>query len=204
MRPLIALVLLALPLTASAQAGTISPGMSRVQVVAALGEPVNTRSASEFTYLFYRNDCGKSCGMNDLVVLRRDSVVDAIFRSPSRHYTGTSSSPAPLPRTAARKGVRAKPAATTIAMPAKPATTAPAAAPAKPAEPLPVTKDAPAPAKPDTQPAATPRPATAPAPATPTMKPGAATDTRPWIPVNEPPVRPAPASTPSSTKPPAP
>ena len=31
--------------------------------------------------------------MNDLVMLRSDSVVDAIFRSPSRHYTGTSSSP---------------------------------------------------------------------------------------------------------------
>ena len=31
--------------------------------------------------------------MTDLVVLRRDSVVDAIFRSNTRHYTGTSSSP---------------------------------------------------------------------------------------------------------------
>ena len=34
--------------------------------------------------------------MNDLVILKNDSVVDAIFRSPARHYTGTSSSPAPV------------------------------------------------------------------------------------------------------------
>jgi len=34
--------------------------------------------------------------MNDLVILRNDSVVDAIFRSPARHYTGKSSSPAPV------------------------------------------------------------------------------------------------------------
>ena len=76
--------------------GTISPGMSRAKVVAALGAPTTERTVSEFRYLFYRNSCGKACGMNDLVILRNDAVVDAIFRSPSRHYTGTSSSPAPI------------------------------------------------------------------------------------------------------------
>ena len=75
---------------------TISPGMSRAKVVAALGAPTTERTVSEFRYLFYQNSCGKACGMNDLVVLRNDAVVDAIFRSPSRHYTGTSSSPAPI------------------------------------------------------------------------------------------------------------
>jgi hypothetical protein len=77
-------------------AGTISPGMSRAQVVAALGAPTTERSVAEFRYLFYRNACGARCGMNDLVILRRDAVVDAIFRSPDRRYTGTSSSPAPV------------------------------------------------------------------------------------------------------------
>ena len=72
---------------------SVSPGMSRAKVVAALGTPSTERTVGEFKYLFYSNACGKRCGMNDLVILRRDSVVDAIFRSSTRHYTGTSSSP---------------------------------------------------------------------------------------------------------------
>jgi len=76
--------------------GTISPGMSRAKVVAALGAPSTERTVGEFRYLFYSNACGKRCGMNDLVVLKDDKVVDAIFRSSARHYTGTSSSPAPI------------------------------------------------------------------------------------------------------------
>ena len=76
--------------------GTISPGMSRAKVVAALGAPTTERTVGEFRYLFYTNACGKRCGMNDLVVLKDDSVVDAIFRSSTRRYTGTSSSPAPI------------------------------------------------------------------------------------------------------------
>ena len=77
-------------------AGTVSPGMTRARVVAALGTPHTERVVGEYRYLFYRNACGKECGMNDLVVLRNDSVVDAIFRSRARRYTGTSSSPAPI------------------------------------------------------------------------------------------------------------
>jgi hypothetical protein len=103
MRHLLALVaLVALPATVRAQSASIAPGMSRAQVVAAFGEPVTARTASEFTYMFYRNDCGKACGMNDLVILRSDSVVDAVLRSPSRRYTGTSSSPTALSRGEAR------------------------------------------------------------------------------------------------------
>jgi len=97
MRLLITLSLLAFATVASAQGGgTVAPGMSRAKVVAALGAPTTERTVSEFRYLFYQNTCGKACGMNDLVILKNDSVVDAIFRSPSRHYTGTSSSPAPV------------------------------------------------------------------------------------------------------------
>ncbi len=41
----------------------------------------------------YHNGCEKTCGMDDLVVLDSGKVVDAVFRSPARHYSGTSSSP---------------------------------------------------------------------------------------------------------------
>ncbi len=97
MRLFIVLSLLAHATVVSAQrAGTVAPGMSRAKVVAALGAPTTERTVSEFRYLFYQNSCGRACGMNDLVILKNDSVVDAIFRSPARHYTGTSSSPAPV------------------------------------------------------------------------------------------------------------
>jgi hypothetical protein len=128
----LALVLVTSPLSAQGGPKTIAPGMSRAKVIATLGEPATVRSAAEFTYLFYRNSCGKECGMNDLVVLRADSVVDAIFRSPSRHYSGKSSSPAPIsPKDAAR----AKPASTNSALDVKPA-----AKPAAPATPSTTTR----------------------------------------------------------------
>ena len=104
MRARLIAVLLAAPVALAAQAtGTISPNMNQKQVVAALGAPATVRTVGDHTYLFYVNHCGRACGMNDLVVLRSDSVVDAIFRSPSRHYTGKSSSPAPLSGTTARR-----------------------------------------------------------------------------------------------------
>lgn len=109
MRRSIVSALLFIPVVSFAQqsARTVSPGMTRNQVVAALGEPATARTASEYSYLFYANACGKACGMNDLVILRGDSVVDAIFRSPDRHYTGVSSSPAPvLPRTSAKPAAK--------------------------------------------------------------------------------------------------
>jgi hypothetical protein len=99
MRQSFALLLaITLPTALAAQSArnTVSPGMSRARVVAALGTPSTERTVGEFSYLFYTNACGKRCGMNDLVILRRDSVVDAIFRSPTRHYTGTSSSPSAI------------------------------------------------------------------------------------------------------------
>jgi len=104
----LALILVSVPLGAQSAAKVVSPGMSRAKVVAALGKPATERTVAEFTYLFYLNSCGKQCGMNDLVVLRGDSVVDAIFRSPTRKYTGTSSSPAPItPAQAARQSGKA-------------------------------------------------------------------------------------------------
>jgi hypothetical protein len=102
-----ALVFLPGVLHAQQSERTISPGMTRAEVIAALGAPSTQRTASEFTYMFYPNSCGRSCGMNDLVILKNDSVSDAIFRSPNRHYTGTSSSPEETPPTVAPRPARA-------------------------------------------------------------------------------------------------
>jgi hypothetical protein len=85
--------LLAAQKPAAAGVATVEPGMSRAQVVAAIGQPYSSRSRESFTYLLYKNGCVKACGMDDLVVLDNDKVVDAVFRSPARRYTGTSSSP---------------------------------------------------------------------------------------------------------------
>jgi hypothetical protein len=67
--------------------------MTRAQVIERLGKPATVRTYQGSTYLLYSNNCGKTCGMQDLVILDHDVVVDAVFRSPNRHYTGTSSSP---------------------------------------------------------------------------------------------------------------
>jgi hypothetical protein len=79
--------------SAAATPGTIDPGMSKAQVIERLGKPATVRDYQGTTYLLYPNACGKTCGMQDLVILDHDVVVDAVFRSPNRHYTGTSSSP---------------------------------------------------------------------------------------------------------------
>lgn len=92
-RWLLALVVAAGSAHAQTAAGTIDPGMTKAQVIEQLGKPATTRTFQGTTYLLYSNSCGKSCGMQDLVVLDNDAVVDAVFRSPNRHYTGTSSSP---------------------------------------------------------------------------------------------------------------
>ena len=86
---------------------TIDPGMTREQVVAKLGEPLSARSYDGHTYLLYRNGCEKKCGMNDLVVLDSGKVVDAVFRSQGRKYSGTSSSPRMISAVEARKGAGA-------------------------------------------------------------------------------------------------
>jgi hypothetical protein len=98
MRRLLALLALstaaaAAPAAAQDTTGTIDPGMSKAQVIARLGKPVSERSDGVYTFLYYKNGCEKTCGMQDLVVLENDAVTDAIFRSRTHHYTGVSSSP---------------------------------------------------------------------------------------------------------------
>lgn len=92
-RWLLALTFVAGSANAQAPSATVDPGMTQKQVIEQLGKPAAIRSFQGTTYLLYSNKCGKSCGMQDLVILDHDSVVDAIFRSPERHYSGTSSSP---------------------------------------------------------------------------------------------------------------
>jgi hypothetical protein len=92
-RLLLALSLVATTVQAQTGDATIDPGMTKAQVIEKLGKPATVRNYQGSTYLMYSNKCGKSCGMQDIVILDHDVVVDAVFRSPNRHYTGTSSSP---------------------------------------------------------------------------------------------------------------
>jgi hypothetical protein len=146
MRRSIVSALLFIPVVSFAQQSaaphTVAPGMTRRQVVAALGEPATARTASEYSYLFYPNACGRACGMNDLVILRGDSVVDAIFRSPERHYTGVSSSPEQI---APRTSTKAKRKSLAPAPKIKPPKEANDARPSIPVNPTPMK---PAPTKP--------------------------------------------------------
>jgi hypothetical protein len=93
LRWILALSFVAATAHAQTGAGTIDPGMTRAQVIERLGKPATVRTYQGSTYLMYSNKCGKKCGMQDLVILEHDSVVDAVFRSPDRHFSGTSSSP---------------------------------------------------------------------------------------------------------------
>ena len=93
----------ALPLSAQV---VIDPGMPKAQVVARLGAPAVERSTGDATFLFFKNECHRTCGMNDIVVLDKGVVVDAIFRSAKRRYSGTSSSPRMIP---AAEAIRARP-----------------------------------------------------------------------------------------------
>ena len=93
--------------TASAQtpatAAAIDSGMTKAQVVERLGAPGIERTRGNFTYLFYSNGLERQVGMNDLVVLLEDRVIDAIFRSPRRSYSGRSTSPRAIPPQEAAK-----------------------------------------------------------------------------------------------------
>jgi outer membrane protein assembly factor BamE (lipoprotein component of BamABCDE complex) len=93
---LVVLLLVAAAGSASAQS-SIDPGMTKDQVVAKLGKPASEHTTGTSTYLYYANGQEKKVGMSDMVVFEDGKVVDAVFRSPSRKYSGKSSSPAPIP-----------------------------------------------------------------------------------------------------------
>ncbi len=78
-------VLLAVP----AAAQTVRAGMTESQVRSTLGAPAATRRAPDgWSYLFYLNGCAVRCGSDDVVFLREDRVVTAVFRTPRRRFAG--------------------------------------------------------------------------------------------------------------------
>lgn len=77
----------------SPDTGTIAPGMAENDVVTLWGPPSAVRHAGSFTYLHYPNGCERSCGMDDIVILQDNQVVDAILRWSGHGYSGQSSSP---------------------------------------------------------------------------------------------------------------
>ena len=79
---------------AQEQVATISPGMSVAEVEASWGKAGVTRTDGDQTFLFYKNDCLRTCGTFDVVILEGGKVVDAIVRASYHRYDGTSSSPA--------------------------------------------------------------------------------------------------------------
>ncbi len=97
----IALLVVAVAGSARAQGASIDPGMSREQVIARLGKPISEHTSGDHLYLYYSNGDEKRYGMHDLVALENGKVVDAVFRSSTRKFSGKSSSPAPVPVEAA-------------------------------------------------------------------------------------------------------
>jgi hypothetical protein len=90
-----------------AVAQSIDPGMTKGQVIERLGQPAAERSSGAYTYLFYQNGRERTAGMSDLIILQNDAVVNAIFRSPARSYTGSSTSPdGVIPVNSAQSGER--------------------------------------------------------------------------------------------------
>jgi hypothetical protein len=77
----------------SPDTGTVAPGMSERDVYALWGAPLAVRRSGEYTYLFFRNACERTCGTMDLVTLQNGQVVDAIVRWEGHGYSGQSSSP---------------------------------------------------------------------------------------------------------------
>ena len=133
---LFALLTIAAAGSAYAQA-SIDPGMTKEQVIARLGKPASEHSSGSATFLYYRNGQEKKMGMSDMVALDSGKVVDAVFRSSARRYTGRSSSPAPVSAEAAiAKGNGGRAPVKKAAPPVKkPATAAKPPAPAKAAPP---------------------------------------------------------------------
>ncbi len=83
----------AAPAPAPVTDNAVKPGMTEAEVVARWGNPIATRTANDWTYLFYRNGEERSWGYYDVVMLQRGQVMDAIVRSPDHPYAGESSSP---------------------------------------------------------------------------------------------------------------
>jgi hypothetical protein len=71
----------------------IKPGMTEADVRASWGDPITSRKAGSMLYMYYTNDCMRSCGTYDVVFLENGQVVDAVVRDSHRGYDGVASSP---------------------------------------------------------------------------------------------------------------
>jgi SmpA / OmlA family len=78
---------------AAQEVKSIKPGMTDAEVRATWGEPLTARKAGNMTYLYYNNDCLRTCGTYDVVFLENGQVVDAVVRDSHRGYDGVASSP---------------------------------------------------------------------------------------------------------------
>lgn len=109
-----------------AAAQSIDPGMTKSQVIERLGAPAAERTSGAYTYLFYQNGREYTVGMSDLVILQNNAVVDAIFRSAARQYSGRSSSPeGVMPANSAASGERLAMPVSNNAQPVMPAPASP-------------------------------------------------------------------------------
>ncbi len=57
----------ALAAAAQTKDNVIDPGMSKTQVIEHLGQPQSLKTSDTTLYMYYRNGCEKTCGMNDVV-----------------------------------------------------------------------------------------------------------------------------------------
>jgi hypothetical protein len=119
-----------------AAAQSIDPGMTKSQVIERLGAPAAERSSGAYTYLFFQNGRERTVGMSDLVILQNGAVVDAIFRSAERQYSGRSSSPeGVMPANSAASGERLAMPVSNTAQPVMPAPASPPPPPDTPRSP---------------------------------------------------------------------
>ena len=88
MRPTILVIAILLGAPLGAQNASISPGMTRQQVIDVLGRPASERHFGAHDYLLFDAGCARKCG-DDLVILDHDAVVDAVIRSAGHTYTGS-------------------------------------------------------------------------------------------------------------------
>jgi len=79
---------------ATTDSGIVRPGMREPQVLVAWGASSGSRVRGDYKYLFFANGCQPACGTQDVVILERGQVIDAIARDPRHRYDGISSSPA--------------------------------------------------------------------------------------------------------------
>jgi outer membrane protein assembly factor BamE (lipoprotein component of BamABCDE complex) len=81
------------PAQAAQSSTAISPGMTEMDVRNRWGDPVATRTAGQWKFLYYRNDDERHVGWLDTVFLQNGQVMDVIARGAGHDYTGQSSSP---------------------------------------------------------------------------------------------------------------